>query len=232
MTPYYQDDAVTLYHGDSIEILPTLSADVIVTDPPYNARKNYGDTTNDNMPWPEWCAWFDAALDACKLSAPNVLAFLSQTAACRYERLGQHERDWCLVWWKPLSMSICAAPFMPHWEPIFYWGTQKRTKDGGALWGSDVLTCNVEIGTDRWNHPTPKPIRLMCDLIARFDGVILDPFAGSGTTLAAAKQLGKHAIGVEINERYCESIARRMQATGLGVTAQEGHQPLPFEASA
>lgn len=225
--PFYQDSAVTLYHADCREILGYQTmADVILSDPPYNCGKNYGDTTDDNLPWPDWCEWFDGIVCKCKGSAANVFAFLSQTAAREYERNGKHPRDWCLVWNKPLSMAICAAPFMPHWEPIFYWGAQKRTKDGGALWGSDVLTANVEVGTDRWGHPTPKPLVLMLDFVSRFDGVILDPFAGSGTTLAAAKTLGKQAIGIEINEQYCERIAQRLQATERGVRATAGQGAL------
>lgn len=230
--PYYQDSAVTLYHGDCREILPELQADVIVTDPPYNAGKNYGETTDDNMPWPEWCQWFDGILQHCMTVSPNVFAFLSQTAAKEYGALGRWPHDWGLVWVKPLSMAICAAPFMPHWEPILYWGQQKRTKDGGALWGSDVLTANVEVGTDRWGHPTPKPLTLMLDFVARFDGTILDPFAGSGTTLVAAKHLGKQAIGIEINEAYCERIAERLELTIPGFKAKQGHPVFDFEQSA
>lgn len=226
MTPYYHDEAVTLYHGDCREVLPRIAGDVVVTDPPYNCGMNYGETTDDNLPWPEWCAWFDGVLTLCKSAAPNVFAFLSQTAAKKYERLGVHERDWSLVWNKPLSMAICAAPFMPHWEPIFYWGEQKRTKDGGALWGSDVLTCNVEVGADRWGHPTPKPLLLMLDFLSRFDGVIVEPFAGSGTTLEAAKHLGKRAVGCEINEAYCERIAQRLQRTFPGMRANQSQDSL------
>lgn len=233
MKPYYQDESVTLYHGDCLAELNHLMADashragmhryvadVVITDPPYNAGKNYGDTTNDRMEWPLWAMWFDRVLRDCKDAAPNVFAFLSQTAAREYERLGAYPRDWCLVWNKPLSMAICASPFMPHWEPIFYWGQQKRTKDGGALWGSDVLTANVEVGTDRWGHPTPKPLKLMLEMVSKFDGVILDPFAGSGTTLEAAKHLGRTAIGIEINEEYCERIATRLSRTTPGIRAQ------------
>lgn len=194
-----------------------MKADTILTDPPYNCGKNYGELTDDKLPWPEWCEWFDGVVDLMKASAPDVFSFLSQTAAKKYERLGQHERDWSMVWHKPLSMAICAMPFMPHWEPIFYWGQSKRTKDAGARWGSDVVQCNVEVGKERWGHPTPKPVKLMLDLVSRFDGVILDPFAGIGTTLAAARQLGRTAIGCEVEERFCETIARRVEATRLGV---------------
>lgn len=230
VTPYYRDELVVLYHADARKFLLSElpSTDVVITDPPYNCGKNYGDTTDDNLPWPDWCDWFDGMLNLCKTCAPNVFAFLSQTAAKKYERLGRHERDWCLIWNKPLSLSVCAAPFMPHWEPIFYWGQQKRTTNGGALWGSDVLTCNVEIGTARWGHPTPKPLALMLEFVSRFDPswTILDPFSGSGTTLAACKQLGRKAIGVEISEAYCKQQARRLEATTFGLSASFGQPSL------
>lgn len=62
MKPYYAARGVTLYYGDCRAVLPSVRADVILTDPPYNAGKDYGETTNDRMPWPEWCAWWDEVL--------------------------------------------------------------------------------------------------------------------------------------------------------------------------
>jgi site-specific DNA-methyltransferase (adenine-specific) len=215
--PYYEDAVVALYLGDCREVLPELRADVVVTDPPYNAGKNYGKTTNDRMEWPEWCAWWDSVLDLLLATAPDALAFLSITAFRKYCRLGQREPEWAACWVKPLSMSVCALPFMPHWEPIAYWGTSRKVD--GAFWGGDVFTANVEFGQERWNHPTPKPLLLMLEIVSRFDGTIIDPFAGSGTTLAACKQLGKRAIGIEISEQFCEEQALRLECTAVGVRA-------------
>lgn len=208
LNPYYEQDGIVLYCGDCREVLPQIApVDVVMTDPPYNARKNYGDTTNDNMPWPEWCAWWDDVLTCCRGAAPDVFAFLSQTAHKKYSRLGTHEIDWSLIWHKPLSMAVCAMPFMPHWEPIAYWGTTRK-KDG-AFWGSDVVVHNTARRT--YGHPTEKPLPLMLELVRKLDGVICDPFAGSGTTLHAARILGRQAVGIEINERYCDMIAHRLQ---------------------
>lgn len=213
MKPYYEARGVSLYLGDMRDVLPQLELTgerIVITDPPYNAGKNYGKTTNDRQSWPEWCAWWDGCLDVLLAASPDVLAFLSQTASRWYTRLGQRMPDWeCMVWYKPLSMAVCALPFMPHWEPITYWGSTRK-KDG-AFWGSDVLVCNVEFGKSRHGHPTPKPEKLMLDLVSRFQGLIIDPFAGAGTTLLAALQLERRAVGVEISEAYCEGIARRLE---------------------
>lgn len=213
MTPIYQRNGIALFEGDMRAVLPQLRGDLIITDPPYNAGKNYGETTNDRMEWPEWCAWFDECLDAMTASAPDVFCFLSQTAYRKYLRHGQREPDWALAWVKPLSLATCALPFMPHWEPIAYWGTTRRQRDG-AFWGSDVLTCNVEFGKSRHGHPTPKPLQLMLDFLRRFDvpsKTIIDPFAGSGTTLVAAKILEVPGTGIEINPAYCEGIINRLE---------------------
>lgn len=204
---------MTLYHGDCLEVFPHLgAADFVITDPPYNAKKNYGKGTDDSRPWPEWCDWIDQVLDHCRWHAPYVFSFLSQTAYRKYVRLGRHEIKWSAIWNKPLAMAACAGPFMPHWEHIAFFG-----KFGGAQarWGGDVLSVNVEHGKTRWDHPTPKPYALMTKLIARLDAKsVIDPFAGSGTTLRACKDLSIPVIGIEKEEKHCETIAKRMsQAT-------------------
>ena len=230
--PYYVDDAVCIVHGDCREVLPKLEGkvDIVITDPPYNAGKNYGKNTNDRRPWNEWAEWLDDTWDLClEKSEQGVLSFLSQTAYRAYVRHGRHEMAWTAAWVKPLSMAICAAPFMPHWEPIAYWGPARRKRGDGFGWGSDVLTFNVEYGKYRWGHPTPKPLMLLRDLVSRVDGLILDPFMGSGTTLRAAKDLGRRAIGIEIEERYCKLAAKRMAQAALPLhpPAQARQRTLP-----
>jgi site-specific DNA-methyltransferase (adenine-specific) len=223
--PYYLDDSVCLFLGDCLEILPRLEIQqgFVITDPPYNAGKNFGKGTNDRQEWPEWAAWLDARMEAWAAVAAESMVFMSQTAHRQYARHGRATPDWDCIWHKPLAMAVCAAPFMPHWEFISYFGQRKKGqqrhsdgkfvkhKDGG--FGGDVFTANVEYGKKRWgNHKTPKPLALMRDLVSRMDrgATIIDPFAGSGTTLRAAKDLGYRAVGIEIEERFCATIAERM----------------------
>jgi site-specific DNA-methyltransferase (adenine-specific) len=223
--PYFAADGITLYHGDARLIAPTLELEavLVLTDPPYNCGVNYGELTNDRRPWPEWCAWWDDCLRIFQAISPTVFAFMSQTAWKHYQRVGAYEIDWTLIWSKPLSLGITALPFMPHWEPIGYWGTTQRKRDA-AFWGSDVYTCNVTPNV--FGHKTEKPLLLLREMVRRLTqpgDLILDPFAGSGTTLAAAQIESRQAVGVEIEERYCEIIARRLERGDAGArTPQQG----------
>lgn len=94
MKPYYDRDGITLYVGDALDLLPNLDIEgaAVVTDPPYNAGKNYGKTTNDRQEWPEWAAWLDERFDAWA-AAPETFMFLSQTAYRQYVRHGQLELE-------------------------------------------------------------------------------------------------------------------------------------------
>lgn len=228
MKPYYEDDAVEIYLGDCLELLPEIRADIVVSDPPYNCGKPYGPNTDDRRGWQEWAAWLDNRLTPSLAAAPlGALFFLSQPAYRHYCRFGERDIDWSAVWYKPFSAAICAAAFMPHWEHLVYMGP-KRRKPPDLGWGSDVFVANVEVGghqpaipVARNGHPTPKPIALMREIAMRLHDAetLLDPFMGSGTTLRAAKDVGKKAIGIEIEERWCELAAKRMAQAVLPLAA-------------
>ena len=204
MTPYYQDDHVTIYHGDCREFLPAIDTPTaILTDPPYGVGYDYGDEFED-IEGGEYWQWFADVLALMRTSAPLV-AFTHRLAALRH--IGDWE--WLGVWNKPLAMSgLNAYPVMPHWEPIFLYGIKMR-KDLPRRY--DVISVNPDRPSPD-GHPCPKPVGLMTHLIEWLapTGVVADPFMGSGTTLRAAKDLGRKAIGIEISERYCEIAARRM----------------------
>lgn len=207
-TPYYQDDHVTLYLGDCLEIDAWLAADVLVTDPPYGMayESNFSrDRRNAKVGRPVAADHNTAARDAV-LSAwggrPAVL--FGRWSEPRPE--GTHTR---LVWDKgnSVGMGNLSIPWGRSDEEIYILGTGFVGKREGS-----VIRCQMLMSGDanRPDHPTPKPVPLMEALVAKTNGTVADPFAGSGATLIAARNLGRRAIGIELEERYCEIVAKRL----------------------
>lgn len=200
MTPYYDDGQCVIYHGDCREVLPELSGDAVITDPPYGVGKDYGDEYDDSPK--EYWDWFLDVIPVMRSAAP-VVAFTHRVAALRYLT----DWDWVGVWHKPRAMAgLNWYPVMPHWEPIFMYGIGGRRDLPRRF---DVLSHNPAPITQ---HPCPKPTSLYIDLVNWLVpiGTVIDPFMGSGTTLRAAKDLGRTAIGIELSERYCEIAADRL----------------------
>jgi predicted RNA methylase len=213
--PYYSDDLVTLYHGDCRENVTWLDADVLVTDPPYGIdwKARHGDArkgtrtqafTNSVIAADRDTAARDHALAAWG-KRPAILF-----GSWRIERpVDVHA---LLIWHKEGAYSgPLVAPFFTNHEEIYVIGKANWRKSAPPL--RSVLTTSEHrsSATREIGHPTPKPVGVMEALIDRCpEGVIADPFAGSGATLEAARNLGRRAIGVEIDERYCEIAARRL----------------------
>lgn len=198
MTPYYQDDSVTLYHGDCLEITEWLEADVLVTDPPYGVAFSSG--------WDNQFRKLTIANDTDLLARDTVLGFWGSRPALVFGSWKMPRPDatrMVLTWDKgTVGMGALDLPWFPCTEEIYVLG---------AGWqGTRTSAVMRHVGRNR-DHPTEKPLALMQALIAKCPpGVIADPFAGSGSTLAAAKQLGREAVGVEMEERYCEISAKRL----------------------
>jgi len=205
--PYYTDDHVTLYHGDCRDITEWLAADVLVTDPPYGmayeSNRNR-DKRNQKVGRPivndADTALRDAALT---LWGPRpALVFGKWT---RPRPTGTRAR---LIWDKRVQgTGDLTIPWGPADEEIYVLGSGFTGKRGTNVLSVQMLMSGDR---DRPDHPTPKPVPLMERLIAHTTGVVADPFTGSGSTLIAAKALGRRAIGVELEERYCEITARRL----------------------
>ena len=199
MTPYYADDLVTIYHGDCREWMP--EADAIVTDPPYGLDFR-GAAWDGEIP-----DWLTLAR-----SVASVVAFTTApTTMWDYPR-----PDWVACWARPASNSRAASGGFNHWTPVLVYGAAKFPTDLISLHA-------IANATEAWvTHPSPKPIRLMTWMVAHTTKpgqTVLDPFAGSGTSLLAAKQTGRKAIGIEIEERYCEIAATRCSQEVLGLSA-------------
>jgi site-specific DNA-methyltransferase (adenine-specific) len=198
--PYYADDNVTLYHGDCVELLPMLKADVAITDPPYNVGLDYsnGDKRTD---YKEWCAaWFGMLRAMTKAVA---LTPGTMNVGMWYQI---ENPAWMLAWNKPACMGN--SPFgVCNFEPILFWGKARRNS------GCDVITAPVVPDKSVQGHPCPKPVmwaKKLSVLMAEQNETVIDPFCGSGTTLLAAKQLNRRAIGIECDERFCEMAVNRL----------------------
>ena len=213
MQPYYEDDAVTIYHGDCRLVADWLKADVLVTDPPYGIRlkTNYAQrkrealaSCNDYPP----IAGDDIPFDPAFLLAVGKPTMLF--GANYYANKLPASDSW-VVWDKldGLTSTKRDIGFNDQADAELVW-----TNFGGPAriirhrW-MGAMKAGAEAG-DRRVHPTQKPVALMVRLLEMCPpGVIADPFMGSGSTLRAAKDLGRRAIGVELEERYCEVAAKR-----------------------
>ena len=208
--PYYSDGLVTLFHGDCREITEWLAADVLVTDPPYGI---------DHLSGRGRDLWGSVADYSRKVAGDGSTTARDATLVAWGRRPAIIFGSWkqprpadvrmLLIWDKgeQCGMGDLSMPWKPNHEEIYVLGsgfTGARTT--GVL--RAYVPARISLGRV---HPTEKPAALLGGLIAKCPpGTIADPFAGSGSTLIAAKVFGRRAIGVEIDERYCEIAARRL----------------------
>jgi len=249
MRPYYADDTVTLWHGDCRDLVPALglTADCIVTDPPY------GETALS------WDAWPTGWLKAVAGSARSLWCFgsmrmfgftwdefyssgwaLSQDivwekhngsgfAADRFRRVHEHAVHWYSGAWSdvyhetPTTADAVVKQIRRKERPTHMGDIDRSTyesADGGPRLMRSVIWMRSMHGYA--THPTEKPVGILDPLIRYAcppGGVVLDPFAGSGSTAEAARMTGRKAILVEADERYCDLIANRL---AQGVLIEDG----------
>jgi site-specific DNA-methyltransferase (adenine-specific) len=216
MKPYYQDDAVTIYHGDCREIRAWLLADVLITDPPYGvggALSMSGFASERRFGVQKWDD-LDLRDEVLELWGDRPAAIFGSPR--RLDRAPSY-REVPLVWDKGdmVAMGDTSFPWRATYELIYISGRPwQGFRDPAVLRWPHNSSAASSVG-----HPSTKPIPLMQALISKSAGVIADPFMGSGSTLRAAKSLGRKAIGIEIEERYCEIAAGRCSQEVLGLTA-------------
>jgi DNA modification methylase len=222
LKPYYQDDSVMIYHGDCREILPQIDqVEMVLTDPPYNEvnRKTGGLRTIDKGgadDMPVDVEWLALSISETATGSAYVWCGIEQvselrrqfveagmsTRAAVWHKTNPSPMNGDLLWLSAIELCVFArhskATFHPHCEaPVWTGPTQPRD-----------------------DHPTAKPEWLFSKLIQASTNsgeTILDPFMGSGTTLRVAKDLGRKAIGIEIEERYCETAIERLAQEVLGL---------------
>ena len=204
-SPYYEADGVTLYYGDCMEIDAWLGGDVLVTDPPYGVGY-ISDYSKHGSTRPILGDDDTQARDrVLELWGDRPALIFGSWKAPRPSNT-RHR----LIWAKGSSpgMGDLGLPWGPGEEEIYVMG-----EGWAGRRSSNVISVPTIHSTShtRPSHPTPKPVSLMELLIEKAPpGLIVDPFAGSGSTLLAARNQGRPAVGVEIEERYCELIAKRL----------------------
>jgi site-specific DNA-methyltransferase (adenine-specific) len=238
-TPYYSDDSVTLFLGDCREVLPTLDVrpDCVIADPPYGETALAWDRWPDG--WPAaiagagvrsmWCfgsmRMFLGRRDEFVLWRMSQDAIMRKPvgtnfAADRLVRVHEHAVHWYRGQW----LGIYHEP--PRIDVgIRRHDKQRQGRRGGHLgrtyvgsWednGTRLLQSVIDVPGMRGRaiHPTEKPgamLRPLIDYACPPGGLVLDPFAGSGSTAVAARMSGRRAVLIEADERYCEVIARRL----------------------
>lgn len=247
MRPYYEESGIVIYHGDCRDILPQLGpVDHVITDPPYEEEAHTkarrvqrgaergtararSEMRVETLPFPPMSD-SDRGLvsrEIGRLVKRWALVFCQAEAAHKWESsllvAGLDKRRWC-VWVKPDGQPQFSGdrPGMGY-ETIVACHTfgKSRWHGGGTL---GVFNIAKGEGVGPQPHPTTKPERLMEQLVSLFTDpgeTILDPFMGSGTTLVAAKRLGRKAIGIELEEKYCEIAAKRLSQGALDLFATE-----------
>ena len=225
ISPYYSDDLVTLYCGKCEEITAWLEADVLVTDPPYGIGWSKGTwdashnpAGHDGIKGDDDTGLRDSALAAWGADRPAlVFGSLRATYPAGWQRM--------LVFRKPTVGSGLFGnrmPWLTNWEPVFALGKWPDQTPGlDAVISTRAPSASGYSGyVTRYGHPHAKPLDVLETLIqACPPGTIADPFAGSGSTLVAARNLGRPAIGIELEEKYCERAARRLSQMTLDMPA-------------
>ena len=235
VTPYYDQDGITIYHGDCRDVLPSLKADLVLTDPPYGVTQQEWDSIESVK------GVIENAPLAVFTTGERLLAALIEAMPRQYRHIWvwdrvNHNTDFLNAARRPMRAHELIAVFSREsqytFEPVKRQGHQvvrRSASNGGGSYGDanakyekglgSVKTelhprSIIEIKGSKTNtqcHPTEKPVALYEYLIQSYPAEItVDPYMGSGTTLVAARNCGRRCIGIEREEKYCEVAVRRL----------------------
>lgn len=236
MKPYYEQDGMTIWNCDCRDVLPTLapgSVDLVLTDPPYGFGLYRTDIAPTIAFWQSLVERYPVAAFGypealCEMAiglgkAPNEwVTWAPGNKHCRSGDQGLPHDTECIGIWGPIAHALEVK--RPRAKHAF--GIKRAIQRGrDPLWAKerDVWTDaspGIKLNSHLRLHPNEKPVsvlRKLIQLISEPGQTILDPFLGSGTTLVAAKQLSRRAIGIEIEERYCAIAANRLAQTVMNL---------------
>ena len=206
MTPYYQEDGITIYHGDCREILPSLGRfDLLLTDPPYGIGDRWAKSAlvgknGSSRLWGKGDTWDDAPPDEATILQAIDSGESSILWGGNYFVLPP-SRCW-LVWDKVQKFTGADAELA--WTNL---------DDPVRVFRLSRIDAYMNQASEIKTHPTQKPIALMLWCLSHVPDArtVLDPFMGSGTTLVACKRNHLTAVGIEREERYCEMAVERLR---------------------
>jgi DNA modification methylase len=225
MTPYYEEDGIQIYLGDCRELMPCFPLALVVSDPPYNVGYHY-DGYRDDMAPEDYLS-----LLAMVFRAPSVMLHYPESIAafCAFTGLVPSEsvswvyhantpRQWRQIAWfgEPPNFNLIGQDYRNPTDKrvmaLMMAGRKRALYD----WWDIEQVKNVSV--EKSAHPCQIPILVMERVLGITPhALVVDPFMGSGTTLVAAKRLGRKAIGIELEEKYCEIAARRLSQGALAL---------------
>lgn len=204
MKPYYSEAGIEIWHGDCREILPRLpKVDLVLTDPPYGIGEAYA-------------SFVDTPENVRQLVSEVVPLCTGRAAVtlltCATRQIWFYPQAvWIMAWVNKAGTGMNPFGFT-CWQPILCYGKDPYL---ARQLGSRPDIIEHSETSEKNGHPCPKPFRFWEKLMLRGSvnngDMVLDPFMGSGTTLVAAKNLGRRAIGIEIEEKYCEIAVKRLR---------------------
>lgn len=221
---YYDHMGITIIHGDSRDVMPDLPNGLVVTDPPYNVGYHY-DTYDDDT---DEAAYLD--LLAAVVRPPAVVILYPETLMAFALRIGVAPSK-VVAWvysantprqWRAIAWFGCRPNFALAGQP-YKNPTDRRVRelmaDGkeARLYDWWEIQQVKNVSAEKTAHPCQIPVALMSRVlqITPFDGPVIDPFCGAGSTLVAAQKAGRRAIGIELSEQYCSIGVQRLQQLPL-----------------
>ena len=244
MKPYYQDKWVTIYHGDCREVLPELAekADMVFTDPPYSSgTRQASNRIAGNIPkrGERWNPERAGIIWDTSFSSFGLSVFMNWFYRAIKNNMNQGAHIYTFIDWRQyplLTMSIEGAGLFINnlliWDKgVYALGGNYRSQHELIVYASNGVARPLsrhDLGNVLYSkrvsngkHPTEKPtdlIKQIINITTVINDLTLDPFMGSGSTLVAARELGRRCIGIEIEEKYCEIAANRCRQSVMELT--------------
>jgi site-specific DNA-methyltransferase (adenine-specific) len=232
VTPYYEDDACTIYHGDTLDVIAGMATliDAVVTDPPYASGTRLEASKSASGAMLRAGRFADRPIELDQMTSTGFIWLMRAIAQGCRDLLPDGGSLLSFIDWRQWPNLVGALETCNYRvQGMIVWDKGSMGL-GNGFRSQHELVCHASKGVpnvhdkgkgnvfrfprqEPTDHPSPKPQGLMehlIEVVTPAGGLVLDPFMGSGTTLRAAKDLGRRAIGIELDERYCEIAARRL----------------------